>query len=182
MAVIKSLLNTAKGMFKSNYKDLIPGIKSIGKHVSDRNIISSIAESASLDRKIISNMAKGGYKVGNAILGKPTGILGGAAGGVMGVGTYTAGRVMQGIWNAGIRAPVITGGIAVGGLTTASFSKGFMGNPMRNRPTNPAIPASQVQGPGFVQLNNPRVRMSGGHLGATGDLSLSLHRLRHGNK
>ena len=49
-----------------------------------------------------------------------------------------------------------------------------------NRPTNPAMPMNKV-GPGFVNFgSSPRVRMPHNNLGATGDLTLSMHKLRHG--
>jgi len=125
-----------------------------------------------------------GYKkdegAGGALMGATAGLgLGFAA-------PWMAKKAAQGVFFGALKHPKLTAGVGFTALSAYSFGKPIVGSPLleqrMNRPTNPAI-NTRGGGPGYVTLgNSPRIRTPHNNLGATGDLTLSMHKLRHGRR
>lgn len=111
------------------------------------------------------------------------GSLGLAAGGglVGGGGIYAASKIAKFAGLGIMKYPKTTASIGITGISGYSFIKPIISSKL-NRPTNPALPSTAV-GPGYVTFgNSPRIRMPHNNLGATGDLTLSAYKLRHGKR
>jgi hypothetical protein len=140
-------------------------------------------------KSIRRGLGGGTFGIAGAILGGATGgpvgaAIGATAGGTLGsMGGKLAGMTAKVL----INNPKKTFGLGLMATSAYSFSKPMLGNSLvdskRNRSTNPAINMGMSSGPGFVQFGNQsRIRMDGNHMGASGDLTLSLRTLRHGRK
>lgn len=128
----------------------------------------------------ITGAAAGGL-LGGAVGGLPGAGIGAAVGGG---GMFVGGKALKGAFFGSLKYPKSAFGIGLVATSIYSFTKPLIGAPLvnqkMNRSTNPAIPTTKI-GPGFVPFgNSPRVRMPHNNIGATGDLTLSLHKLRHG--
>ena len=132
----------------------------------------------------IGGVAMGVSSVGPKVVAGSAinGLVGGVAGGVVGgFGIHLASKAVKYTTLGTLKYPKIAGMAGIGALSAYSLIKPIISSKM-NRPTNPALPSRAV-GPGYVTFgNSPRVSMPHNHLGATGDLTLSSYKLRHGRR
>lgn len=131
--------------------------------------------------------------VGESAIGATLGgLIGGPVGiplGAMGLHGARAATTfgVKSAFKFGFRHPNLAAFGALGIHSSYNFAKPILGPRLMetqyNRPTNPALPPRRAMGPGYVTMGNqPRVRLPHNNLGATGDLTLALRKLRHGRR
>lgn len=157
------------GNFRKYFDIKVPTVENAGKMAS--NLLRSVNIAGHTGATAIGGTA-------GAFVGGPMGA--GIGAGVSNVAFSLGKRAIKGSFNY----PKTAFGVSLFGVGAYSLAKPIIApRIMRNklnRPTNPAVPSRAV-GPGFVTMgNSPRIRVPHNNLGATGDLTLSQYKLRHG--